>query len=81
MYYDTETSRHTESHCYRAADLRFCFNICKSRFSHDTAYVIILYHDRLVEAVRCILGYPGAIHFETSFSDECRLRNAHCVPG
>ena len=50
-------------HCYRAADLRLCFNICKSRFSHDAAHVIILYHDRHVEAVRCILGYPGAIHF------------------
>ena len=31
--------------------------------SHDAAHIIILYHDRHVEAVRCIHGYPGAIHF------------------
>ena len=41
-------------------NLRLCLNIFKSRFSHDAAYVIILYHDRHVEAV---LGYTGVIHF------------------
>ena len=29
------------SHC--AADLRFCFRICKKRFSHDAAHLFILH--------------------------------------
>ena len=27
-----------------AADLRLCFCICKSRFSHDAAHIILLLH-------------------------------------
>ena len=34
---------------YREADLRLCFRICKSRFSHDKAHLVLVLPEPLSE--------------------------------
>ena len=40
LYYPCSENKGTDQLCgYRTADLRLCFRICKSRFSHDAAQI------------------------------------------
>ena len=40
-YYYSEHKGADQLRGYREADLRLCFRICKSRFSHDAAHIVL----------------------------------------
>ena len=54
--------------CNREADLRLCFRICKSRFSHEEAQLIILFYLSFSGVMIAIFGSRAVMHHIVCFA-------------